>query len=361
VVAVNVVAREITEERAAARALRESEARLTAVMEALPVGVGLIDTAGHLIVANREMRRFVPATMPSRDPVRRDRWFARHPDGSRVAPADYPGMRALRGETVLPGTDFVYTMDDGSEVWARVAAVPLRAEDGAITGVVAVVSDISAARAAEERQALLTQEMNHRARNVLSVVKAALRLTPRDDAAAFASAVEGRVDALARAHALLVAGQWGGAALRPLIEAELAAFLPDGSMAPAMAGGGLSSFVALSGPEFRLNPAATQALSMTLHELATNSVKHGALGKPGGTVAVSWRVDHAPGLLRLRWEERGGPTLAGPPARLGFGSRVIRATICGQLGGTIEEAWKPEGLVCDMALPLDRARGAGPG
>lgn len=359
VVAVNVVTREITEERAAARALRESETRLTAVLDVLPVGVGLIDMAGRLLIANREMRRFVPERIPARDPVRRDRWFGCHPDGSRIAPADYPGMRALRGESVLPGIDFRYSMDDGTEVWARVAAVPLRDESGALTGAVAVVTDISAVMAAAERQALLTQELNHRARNILAVVKAALRLTPRDDAAAFARAVESRVDALARAHALLVAGHWAGAALRPLIEAELAAFLPDelpeaeaGRTAPAPS-------VALHGPDLRLNPAATQALSMALHELATNSVKHGALGKPGGTVSVSWDMDRAAGLLRIRWEERGGPPVAGPPQRNGFGSRVIQATVCGQLGGAVEQAWKPEGLVCDLAVPIDRGCAAG--
>jgi PAS domain S-box-containing protein len=352
VVAVNIVAREVTEERAAARALRESEARLAAVIDALPVGVGLIDTGGHIVIANPEMRRFVPATIPSRDPVRRDRWLGRHPDGTRIAPADYPGVRALRGEAVLPGTEFLCTLDDGTKVWTRVAAVPLRDETGAITGAVTVVSDISAAKTAEEHQALLTQELNHRARNILSVVKAALRLTPRGDATVFATAVEGRVDALARAHALLVAGRWAGAALRPLIEAELTAFLPD---APGQQAPGPAAAVSLHGPDFRLNPTATQALSMALHELATNSVKHGALGSPGGTLAVSWEEDAAAGLLRIRWQEQGGPALAGAPGRLGFGSRVIRATICTQLGGTLKEAWHPEGLVCDIALPLDRA------
>lgn len=229
VVAVNIV----TREREAARALRESEARLHAVLDALPVGVGVMDAQGRVLLSNPEMRRFTPAAMPSADAARRDRWVGHHPDGSRIAPSDFPGQRALRGERVVPGIEFRVTLDDGTEAWARVAAVPLLDEAGRVTGVVANVTDVTAARDAAERQALLTREMTHRAKNTLAVIKAALRMTPREDAAAYAAAVERRVDALARAHALLAEGMWEGAALRPLIEAELAAFLGDGA-APAV-------------------------------------------------------------------------------------------------------------------------------
>jgi PAS domain S-box-containing protein len=361
VVAVNVVAREVTEERAVARALRESEARLATVLDMLPVGVGLIDMAGRLAIANREMRRFVPEKIPSQDPGRRDRWFAWNPDGTRIAARDYPGMRALRGETVLPGIEFRHVLDDGAEVWTRVAAVPLRDERGVVTGAVTVVSDITEAKATEENQTLLLQELNHRARNILAVVRAALQLTPRDDAAAYARSVQGRVDALARAQTLLIEGQWAGAALRPIFEAELAAFLPSGLPPGAPPGAAAPGGVALQGPDLRLTPAATQALSMTVHELATNSVKHGALGCRGGRLEVGWEVDRGASLLRIRWAEHGGPPLSGPPARSGFGARVIAATVTGQLGGTVDRAWTPDGLVCDLAIPLDRACSGGVG
>lgn len=96
---------------------------------------------------------------------------------------------------------------------------------------------------------------------------------------------------------------------------------------------------------------------MALHELATNAVKHGALGAAAGRVAVAWSVEEAAGRLVLRWEEAGGPALEGPPSREGFGMRVIRATVQGQLGGTLEQSWTERGLVCAVALPLDRARG----
>ena len=107
---------------------------------------------------------------------------------------------------------------------------------------------------------------------------------------------------------------------------------------------------------------AAQPIAMVAHELATNAAKHGALSRPGGRVAVSWRL--AGGALRLRWEESGGPEVAGPPARRGFGSRMIEANIRGQLGGAVSAAWDPA-VAYEMAVPVGRAvapddRGASP-
>jgi two-component sensor histidine kinase len=93
---------------------------------------------------------------------------------------------------------------------------------------------------------------------------------------------------------------------------------------------------------------------MALHELATNAVKHGALSVPGGRVSLRWSADGAAGLLRLRWEEAGGPPLAAAPTRRGFGSRVLEATLRVQLGGKVARDWGASGLVCEAALPLSK-------
>ena len=222
---------------------------------------------------------------------------------------------------------------------ARLAASPLS---------VAAVQDITERRRAEERQALLAREVDHRAKNVLTVVQAALRLTPKRDAAAYASAVEGRVLALARAHTLLSEARWHGAALRGVVEAELAAFLP-GPAAPEGA-----ARAVLEGPDLLLMPISVQPLAMVLHELATNATKHGALSVPGGALRLAWRIDEAAGLLRLRWEERGGPVPGPPPARPGFGTRVVEATIREQLGGRLSRHWEEAGLAYDVEIPLAR-------
>jgi two-component sensor histidine kinase len=93
---------------------------------------------------------------------------------------------------------------------------------------------------------------------------------------------------------------------------------------------------------------------MALHELATNAAKHGALSVPAGRIDVDWRADVAAGVLRLTWRESGGPSVAGAPARRGFGSRLVEATIGSQLGGTVERRWEEAGLVCAMTAPLAR-------
>jgi two-component sensor histidine kinase len=111
----------------------------------------------------------------------------------------------------------------------------------------------------------------------------------------------------------------------------------------------------LDGPPVRLGPAAAQALSMALHELATNAIKYGALSNEKGRLTLSWTVDRTAEILRLEWAEMGGPPLAGPPTRAGFGTRVLKATLCDQLGGTADRFWNLQGLTCRITLPLGRA------
>ena len=112
--------------------------------------------------------------------------------------------------------------------------------------------------------------------------------------------------------------------------------------------------MAIDGPAVAVSPAAAQAIAMALHELATNATKYGALSVPEGRVTLVWTVDAAAALLRLRWQELGGPVVAGPPQRCGFGSRVIESTVRDQLGGKVEKRWEPAGLVCDLIVPMAR-------
>ena len=132
--------------------------------------------------------------------------------------------------------------------------------------------------------------------------------------------------------------------LRLLIERELAS--------PRVEPGAIT----LEGPPLRLAATAVQPMVMVLHELASNAFRHGSLSRPGGQLRVSWqprRREGEGGTLRLRWEETGGPGLV-PPAQSGFGSRVIAATVRGQLGGTLAFDWTADGMVCDITIPLAR-------
>ena len=148
----------LQEEIAQAR-LRESEARLEAVFAALPVGVHVADEKGRTVLTNAELSRFLPTgVIPSQDPERGGRWRAWDADGHLIELHDFPGARSLRGETVVPGIEMLYTDDTGQEIWTAVSSTPIRNAQGDIIGQVGVVSDIDALkrnadalRASEER------------------------------------------------------------------------------------------------------------------------------------------------------------------------------------------------------------------
>ena len=335
--------RGLLERRVAARtaALAESEARFRDMADNAPVMVWVTGPDGTCTFLSRSWYEFTGQTPETGLGMG---WLdAVHPEDRERAAEIFDAAQAAQGPFQI---EYRVRRADGLWRWAIDAAAPRFDADGQFLGHVGSVIDITERRAAEDRQALMARELDHRAKNALTVVQAALRLTPRQDVASYARAVEGRVAALARAHTVLAEGQWHGATLDAVVAAELATFMVETPHAVPRA--------VLDGPPLLLTPGAVQALSMTLHELATNATKYGALSRPEGRVRVSWSTDGAPGVLLLCWTETGGPPLETPPARRGFGSRVIEATVAGQLGGTVEQDWDAAGLVCRIALPLDR-------
>ncbi len=193
---------------------------------------------------------------------------------------------------------------------------------------------------AHQRQQLMINELNHRVKNTLFTVQSLARQSlgrPADTPGL--QAFNERVMALARAHDLLTRSVWEGANLSEILEETLEPYLDR---------------TILAGPPVALTPNAALALSMVFHELGTNAVKYGGLAAPGGAVTVVWHVDPgAPHRLTLHWEERGGPTVS-PPARKGFGSRLIAATLKSDLAGEARVDYRPSGLVCVLTLSLRR-------
>ena len=242
-------------------------------------------------------------------------------------------------------TEKRYLRPDGSIVWVHVSVAVIPAVAGYPLRTIASVYDISDRKAADERQNLLAREVDHRAKNALAVVQAALRLTPRTDAESFARTIQGRVGALARAQTLLANSQWRGTDLRALVRAELDSFLT---------GGRAAAQVTLAGKPVAIPAQMSQALSLALHELATNATEHGALSVSGGHLTINWLV--ADGRLWLEWCEQGGPDMAAPPERTGFGTRLLDSTIRHQLGGSIQHQWLPAGLRCVVEVPLGRVK-----
>jgi PAS domain S-box-containing protein len=234
-------------------------------------------------------------------------------------------------------TEFRVLRPDGSLRWCIGTAAA--SVDGAerVVRVSGVTVDITDRKEAEERQDLLAREVDHRARNALAVVQSIVRLTRAQKVDDYVAAVEGRIKALARAHALLSESRWHGADIGALVEEELAPYrVGDGER------------IAIGGPNISLQPHMAQGLALALHELATNAAKHGALSSMAGKVSLTWQM--RPDLLVLQWVERGGPRIMPPSAR-SFGLKVIRASIEQQLGGKTTFEWEPTGLQCTLSIP----------
>ncbi|MFZ6761212.1 HWE histidine kinase domain-containing protein [Pseudoroseomonas sp. WGS1072] len=331
--------------------LTESQARLSAVLEQMPVGVMLAQMPeGPIIFQNARATAILQRELTSiQDLQRYGAIGGLHEDGSSYEAEDYPLARAVRlGESVVRETMY-YRHADGRLLTLEMSAAPVRAGSGRDMLAACTFDDVTEARAASERQRLLAAEVDHRAKNVLAVVQATLRLTQAENTDAFVRAVEGRVAAMARAQTRLADANWNGADLRALVEGEVKPFLLT------RLGDGVPAFsVELVGPRVMLTPEATQPMSMVIHELAANAARYGALSVAGGALSLCWEVDEAAGLLRLRWSESNGPAVPGPPARRGFGARLITATLRDQLTGAVRWQWHASGLVCELQAPLRR-------
>ena len=214
--------------------------------------------------------------------------------------------------------------------------------DGSL-GVVCYFRDIAKQVEAENTRQLLLRELNHRVKNTLASVQAIAQQTMRSttDPEEFARRFSGRIQSLARVHALLSDAIWQGADLRELIRDQLLHGPIDEARLTAW------------GPPVYLQPQMALHIAIMLHELGTNSVKYGALSALKGWVTINWTV--VGDVLNLRWIERGGPTVSAP-SRRGFGTMLIEQSAKSE-GGHAEQLIEPEGLTWKISMRLPRATG----
>ncbi len=213
---------------------------------------------------------------------------------------------------------------------------------GAITGIFCEGFDVTETRRAEEHRALLLDELNHRVRNTLAVVQAIARQTFKggEETRPMVKAFEGRLMALATAHALLTQTSWQKMPLRELV---------DGAVRTCSA---LPERFRVAGPPLMLEAKAAIALSLALHELCTNAMKYGALSSDGGVVELTWRiVDESKPTLDLNWREEGGPPVV-QPDRSGFGLTMIERVLAHEIRGDVTTSFAPSGLICSIRAPL---------
>jgi PAS domain S-box-containing protein len=329
-------------------ALRESEEQLRDAADAAQFGAHQYDVVHDRVIRSAQLRRILGADEASDATFKSALSFV-HPDDRYeverrklqivASERDYQLTYRIR----RPGGDVRWVMDRGRVV---------RDEAGAALRVVGVLLDITDLKAAEQRQRLLFDELNHRVKNTLAIVQSLAQQTLRSkpDPAEFARAFEDRLASLARAHNLLTRDSWQGADLGRIVSSALEPFAGVGGGAGERDDG---ERVRASGPAIAVPAGSTITLCLMLHELATNAAKYGALSVPGGRVQIDWTVLSESGPLasiELHWREENGPPIAAP-IRKGFGSRLLAASAL-QLNAEFEIDYRPAGLACRLRFAV---------
>jgi two-component sensor histidine kinase len=242
------------------------------------------------------------------------------------------------------------TAKGNSRYW-DVQVSPIFGDDGKPSHILSISRDVTSERRAQmelveanERQKILAEELQHRIKNTLAMVAAIANQTMRGESVEAArNAFTARLMTLGRAHDILTQQSWHSAAIGDVVE---------GALAPHRAGQGR---IDVSGPELLLQPKQALAMALSIHELATNAVKYGALSSVGGKVRVIWSTDLPAGAptFHFAWTEAGGPAVVEPQqSQKGFGSRLIERLLKTDFGGEVLVTYAPDGVVCELSAPL---------
>lgn len=327
--------------------LFETERRLNAVLNNASVSIFLMDDRQHCIYMNRAAELLTGYTLEevlARDCPLHDIVHHTYPDGRPFPLAECAIDRAFPQNNQVKGEE-VFVHKDGHFYPVTFTASPIRDDAANIIGTIIEVRDITEEKAAAERQRLLVDELNHRVKNTFATMQAIAAQSFRGTDPAALAVFNARLEALSGAHNLLTEDHWQSASLRGVIERALA---------PHLIVAGDRNRFRLNGSDGRLHPKVAVTLAMALHELMTNATKYGALSVPEGHVSVDWTLQpNEAGLeqLDLTWRERGGPSVI-PPARKGFGSRLIERQLPMEFDGRATLAYEPEGVVCRLQIPL---------
>lgn len=258
-------------------------------------------------------------------------------DGRFVAAQDFLRLvESVRSSHSVQAFDVSRHNDpQGRDISVR--ASPIRGSSGAVQGVSVIARDIAERLRNEERMRTVMLEVEHRARNMLAVVVAMIRMTKHDPACnEFVKTIQGRIEALSASHAAVVENKWDGAYVAELVARTLRQVSSD-------------AHISCEGGEVLIAPVASQALGIVLHELATNARKHGALSSPQGQVLIRWTISDERNLT-ITWSERGGPP-AEQPSKTSLGMRLITRQFNDQLEGTAELDWHTNGLTATFVIP----------
>lgn len=265
-----------------------------------------------------------------------------------LAPESAEPMQALKRAVLdsgVPQRAEFKLVTAASTGWFDMRIEPVQLETGE-PGLVVTSTDISSLKRQEEHLRVVMRELNHRSKNVLTIVMSLARQTSKafEVPDAFLIRLEERLRSLASAHDELARQEWKGADLRSVIEGQLRYQLDS-----------FPGRISLDGEPCRLPAEAAHYVGMAIHELGSNAVKYGALSTEAGRVDIAWRL-HADDSFELDWSEHGGVPVAvdGPPMRPGFGSTILRSLTPKAVGGSARYTFDPEGVRWTLTAPLGR-------
>lgn len=227
-----------------------------------------------------------------------------------------------------------------------VQVLPIPGPDGRPTHLLSISRDVTELMEAEERSRLLSGELQHRIKNIIAMVSAIASQTLKgEDIAARRETFTARLIVLSHAHDMLVASAWSAAPIRAVVEGALLGHRPE------------TARFTVSGPELVLSPKQAVSLALTIHELATNATKYGALSVDDGHVRIDWSVrdDDGGGAAEFHfvWEESNGPEVL-EPDRKGFGTRLITRSLAADFSGTVSITYPSSGVICRMVSEAER-------
>lgn len=228
---------------------------------------------------------------------------------------------------------------DGTSFWNELHISPIHDDSGRVAYFFASQHDVTEKRKIrmlEASQHRLLMEVDHRANNVLAVVDSLVRLSKSDDPGRYAAAVQQRIQALSRAHALLAENRWQHVSLQAVIQKEIRRFADRD--------------IRLAGPETDIDPSLVQPLALVVHELMTNAAVHGALSKRNGRLVLEWEKTDERGGFRLTWTESGVPVAVAEP-KAGIGMSIVKVMVSTQLSGRVHRTWNGSRLEIQLEIP----------
>jgi two-component sensor histidine kinase len=269
---------------------------------------------------------------------------------SRIHPEDLDKVRAAFAATrdVIGAYETDFRILHGDQV--RWISARGRGDDQGIVGRVmfGVFIDVSVRKLAEEAREMIAGEMNHRIKNLFFITMALTRIASRSTSTKKQMTLDltRRLTALSAAHDLV--GTDSNAQRRAALLGDLLGVL----LKPYMDGPIDTKHVRITVPDLLVGESSTTTLALIIHELATNSIKYGALSSPTGALEISCTEQR--GEVVLVWKETGGPPVLVPAKRTGFGSKLVTQSVSSQLGGTIYVEWPAEGAI--VTLRASKAR-----